>query len=47
MNSEKMCNAKKFGIDTKIFTIAGPVILYELVVSWALGVLYWIVRCFG
>ena len=26
----------------KIFTIAGPVILYGIVVSWALGFIYWI-----
>ena len=29
-----------FGIGCKIFTIAGPVILYGLVSSWVLGVLY-------
>ena len=31
-----------FGIGCKIFTIAGPVILYGLVCSWVLGLLYWI-----
>lgn len=31
-----------FGIGCKIFTIAGPVILYGIFSSWALGVLYWI-----
>ena len=31
-----------FGIGCKIFTIAGPVILYGTVVSWVLGVIYWI-----
>ncbi len=31
-----------FGIGCKIFTIAGPVILYGLVSSWILGLLYWI-----
>ena len=31
-----------FGIGCKIFTIAGPVILYGLMSSWILGVLYWI-----
>jgi stage V sporulation protein AC len=30
------------GIGCKIFTIAGPVILYGIVVSWALGLIYWI-----
>lgn len=32
-----------FGIGCKIFTIAGPVILYGTVVSWALGMIYWII----
>lgn len=31
-----------FGIGCKIFTIAGPVILYGIVTSWALGIVYWI-----
>ena len=31
-----------FGIGCKIFTIAGPVILYGLVTSWVLGLVYWI-----
>ena len=31
-----------FGIGCKIFTIAGPVILYGIFTSWALGFLYWI-----
>lgn len=31
-----------FGIGVKIFTIAGPVILYGVFASWVLGVLYWI-----
>lgn len=36
-----------FGIGCKIFTIAGPVILYGIFTSWALGLLYWIGKCFG
>lgn len=36
-----------FGIGCKIFTIAGPVILYGIVISWVLGVLLWIGQCFG
>lgn len=36
-----------FGIGAKIFTIAGPVILYGIVCSWALGVIYWIVKLLG
>lgn len=31
-----------FGVGSKIFTIAGPVILYGVFCSWILGVLYWI-----
>ena len=31
-----------FGIGCKIFTIAGPVILYGIFSSWLLGVFYWI-----
>ncbi len=31
-----------FGIGCKIFTIAGPVILYGIVTSWALGIIYWL-----
>lgn len=36
-----------FGIGCKIFTIAGPVILYGIFTSWALGVVYWMVRTLG
>lgn len=35
-----------FGIGCKIFTIAGPVILYGIVTSWILGALYWVVQLF-
>jgi len=30
-----------FGIGCKIFTIAGPVILYGVLSSWVLGLIYW------
>ena len=30
------------GIGAKIFTIAGPVILYSTLASWIAGILYWI-----
>lgn len=30
------------GIGAKIFTIAGPVILYGTLASWVAGILYWI-----
>lgn len=36
-----------FGIGCKIFTIAGPVILYGIFSSWVLGLIYWIGKCFG
>lgn len=32
-----------FGIGAKIFTIAGPVLLYGVVTSWVLGVVYWVI----
>ena len=35
-----------FGIGCKIFTIAGPVILYGIFTSWALGLVYWITTMF-
>ena len=31
-----------FGVGCKIFTIAGPVILYGIFTSWLLGLIYWI-----
>ena len=30
-----------YGIGCKIFTIAGPVILYGIFSSWVLGLIYW------
>jgi len=36
-----------FGIGCKIFTIAGPVILYGIFTSWALGFIYWILKICG
>ncbi len=35
------------GIGCKIFTIAGPVILYGIFTSWVLGFLYWIGKIAG
>lgn len=32
-----------FGIGAKIFTIAGPVILYGIFTSWLVGLIYWII----
>jgi len=36
-----------FGIGCKIFTIAGPVILYGIFSSWVLGLGYWVLQMFG
>lgn len=36
-----------FGVGCKIFTIAGPVILYGIFSSWVLGILYWIGKQLG
>ncbi len=34
------------GIGCKIFTIAGPVILYGIFCSWVLGLIYWVSKFF-
>lgn len=39
---EYRSHGQVFGIGCKIFTIAGPVILYGVVSSWLLGVIYWL-----
>ena len=36
-----------FGIGCKIFTIAGPVILYGIFSSWGLGLILWVLQMFG
>ena len=36
-----------FGVGAKIFTIAGPVILYGVFTSWVLGVIYWVMKLLG
>ena len=36
-----------FGIGCKIFTIAGPVILYGIFSSWILGLFYWMFKIWG
>ena len=36
-----------FGVGCKIFTIAGPVILYGIFTSWVLGLVYWIGKASG
>ncbi len=39
---EYQAEGQVFGIGCKIFTIAGPVILYGIFTSWVLGVVYWV-----
>ncbi|MCH5210565.1 MAG: stage V sporulation protein AC [Oscillospiraceae bacterium] len=34
------------GVGAKIFTIAGPVILYGIFASWIAGIVYWIISLF-
>lgn len=36
-----------FGIGSKIFTIAGPVILYGILSSWLLGIVAYVLKAFG
>lgn len=36
-----------YGVGCKIFTIAGPVILYGIFTSWVLGLFYWIGQVVG
>lgn len=33
-----------FGVGCRIFQIAGPVILYGIVTSWLLGLIYWVIK---
>lgn len=43
---EYKAEGQVFGIGVKIFTIAGPVILYGILSSWGLGLLYWAAALF-
>lgn len=36
-----------YGIGCKIFTIAGPVILFGMFSSWILGIIYWVLKMLG
>lgn len=36
-----------FGVGCKIFTIAGPVILFGIFTSWVLGLIYYILQLMG
>jgi len=42
-----LAEGEVFGVGCKIFTIAGPVILYGLLSSWLLGVGYWLLQWLG
>lgn len=44
---EYRAEGQVFGIGCKIFTIAGPVILYGILSSWVLGVMYWVAGVMG
>ena len=41
---EYKAEGQVFGIGCKLFTIAGPVILYGILSSWGLGVIYYILK---
>ena len=43
---EYQCEGDVFGTGCKIFTIAGPVILYGIFSSWLLGLVYWVIQFF-
>jgi len=43
---EFQAEGQVFGIGCKIFTIAGPVILYGIFSSWLFGLLYWLYGLF-
>lgn len=36
-----------FGVGCRIFSIAGPVILYGIFCSWVLGIIYWVGKIFA
>jgi len=44
---EYQAEGQVYGIGCKIFTIAGPVILYGIFSSWVLGLIYWIGKMMG
>lgn len=44
---EYKAQGQVFGVGCKIFTIAGPVILYGIFTSWVLGLIIWIIGLFG
>lgn len=44
---EFQAEGQVFGIGCKVFTIAGPVILYGIFSSWVVGLIYWFGRMYG
>jgi len=44
---EYQTEGQVFGVGCKIFTIAGPVILYGVFTSWVLGLVYWAAQAMG
>lgn len=44
---EYKAEGQVFGIGCKIFTIAGPVILYGIMSSWILGLIYYLLKLMG
>lgn len=44
---EFQAEGQVFGIGCKIFTIAGPVILYGIFSSWVVGMIYWLGTIMG
>ena len=44
---EYKAQGQVFGVGCKIFTIAGPVILYGIFTSWVLGLIIWVMGLFG
>lgn len=44
---EYRAEGQVFGIGCKIFTIAGPVILYGIFTSWALGIMDYVLKWMG
>ena len=44
---EYQAEGQVYGIGCRIFTIAGPVILYGIFASWLLGFIYWIGKLLG
>ena len=44
---EYQTEGEVYGKGAKIFSIAGPVILYGITVSWILGLIYWVLKILG